>query len=269
MIIAEFSHNHQGKTRLLKEMVKQSADCGVTIAKIQTHFAADCNWSYEKDRVADYELDWDQHRVFVELCREHGLIPMTSVYSFKYAERLFELGFRHIKIGSAQSHDQELIQKYSAVFKTCISTGGRLIREVPKVMPQWGVLHCVSKYPHSPYESNLSRIVEIKKKWPNALTGFSSHVNPLHPDWDKPLKASLMIAEMIEVHFSLLEPSETKDGPVSVCVDQLKELGRFNRLTPQEKLLECPKVGMWAYPQGQDEKDLIKKYESRWNLSES
>lgn len=269
MIISEFCQNHNGNMGLLHEMVVKSAEAGAQFAKIQSFFAEDLNleWHHDFERLKRTELNWEQQAQFVKWCREYNLIPMTSVYSFKYADKLHESGFEWIKIGSAQSNREMLIRNYKMLgFKVIQSTGGRELKKCTRVGPIEGVLHCVSKYPHDPLESNLSRMLEIKKYWHNTPYGFSDHSNPADVRWDAPSKIAMSLgASFIERHFTLLSRHETKDGPVSVNFEQLKELCRWDKLAFSEKLSERPEIGLIVCPQMGSEIELIRKYEGRWN----
>jgi N,N'-diacetyllegionaminate synthase len=271
MIIAELSHNHKGDPLILKEMVEKAAAAGGTFCKIQSFFAEDLDtsnprWAMDYDRVKCSELNWDLQATFVEWCKEKGMIPMTTIYDAKYLPMLSKAGFGWIKIGSPQVMDQNLVKTCIATgFKVIISTGGHDLRDIPKFGPISGVLHCQSEYPTHPHKANLARMLEIKHLWPRTAIGYSSHIDPSHEDWHIPLKlASYLGASYIEVHFSILPRSETKDGPVSLTNWQLKQIADFDKLDHTEKLREYPWFGFFKAMQSGAEFELIKEYKTRW-----
>ncbi len=270
MIIAELCQNHNGQLDLLQMMVVKAAQCGAKFAKIQTFFSDDLSpeWAHDYDRLKKLELDWEAHAQFVKWCKDEGVIPMTSVYTEKYLPQLHQAGFQYIKFGSAQSDNATLIQHYMATgFKCIISTGGHDLKKMPRFGPLAGVLHCNSKYPTSPKEANLSRMLELKYLWPNTPYGYSSHVDPDAVDWDSPLfLASYLGATFIEVHFTLLDKWQTKDGPVSIRPSQFLDLCRFDNLSQEEKLKEEPWMGVYKFDQAKEERDLISKYKTRWRV---
>jgi sialic acid synthase SpsE len=267
-VISELCGNHLGDVKLLKDMVQASADSGAAFAKIQSFFADDLSpdWRHDYDRLKKLELNWDQHARFVEWCKEAKIIPMTSAYTYSYAPKLWEAGFRHIKIGSAQAWDADLIQTYVEMgFQVLISTGGRSLAAIPKIWPVMGWLHCVSAYPADYLKANLIRMLDIRKVFPSCPYGLSDHTDPTCMNWDVPSKVSMIMGgKYLEKHFTILKREETKDGPVSIDVSQLQELCRFAQLSLDKKLEEMPPAGVFVYPQLDDEIVRIAKYEGRW-----
>ena len=273
-VIAELCQNHNGDLSLLKDMVFHAKDAGAEFAKIQTFFADDLteNWKWDYERLKQLELNWDGHEKFMGWCKEADIKPMTSVYSFKYAESLNQLGFQYINIGSAQCMDEDLISRYSlAGFKMFLSTGGgwNLAKIHRLIGPTQCVMHCVSQYPSHPYEANLLRMLEIPKYWGHTPYGFSDHTDPDSFDWDVPAKTAIALgAQYIEKHFTLLRKNETKDGKVSINKEQLKSICDF-WANPWEKEPYFMKwFGLFKKEASAQEKELIEKYQGRWKQDE-
>ena len=267
-VISEICQNHLGDMNCLRQMVYVSAECGAQAAKIQSFFSDDLgiNWDGDKDRMRALELSWNDQAQFVKWCEEANLIAITSVYTTRYIQDVWNAGFRYIKIGSAQARDELLIKTYmTAGFKVIVSTGGHILSKIPRFAPLSGVLHCVSKYPSIPEEADLLRMLEIKKWFFNTPYGFSDHTDPMHAQWDMPLKMAIyMGATWIEKHFTIRPRNETRDGPVSITSVQLTEVCRWDKLSQEQRLLENPSLGILASPKDIHEKDLISRYEGRW-----
>jgi len=271
MIIAELCQNHEGDLDVLKSMVFQSANAGAWACKIQSFFADDLTYEFKHDydRMKRLELSWEAHGQFVDWCKEAGVVPMTSVYTTDHVGKLSDLGFKWVKIGSSNSHNKGLAAHYKlSGFKVIISTGGRDLRKIPKFYPLEGVLHCVSKYPHSPYEANLLRMLEIKHSWPKSACGFSDHTDPTHREWFLPsYMASYLGASYIEKHITLLGYNDTKDGPVSINMMKLKQICEFDGLTQDKKAEQLERKGSFLVLKKatiEGEKELIAKYQNRW-----
>jgi len=264
--IAELCQNHNGDIETLKEMVACAADAGAKYCKIQTFFAKDCNWPEDVDRLKGLELNWAAHETFVNACHKNDVTPMTSVYSFDYAEQLGRLGFRHVKIGSAQFKREDLIKRYIAAgFKVHISTGGNDLSKVKPFGPLASVMHCVSRYPTPVNAANISRMLELKRIWPKTAIGFSDHTSGTDAKWDVPTKLAIYLgADVIEKHFTILRRNQTKDGPVSITKKQLKELIDFSRLPKVEQLKQYSWFGLFKAPQLESEIKTIERYEDRW-----
>jgi len=194
------------------------------------------------------------------------MVPMTSVYTLRYAQELHECGFEWIKIGSAQCTDYDLVKSYIALgYNVVQSVGGHDVTKMERFSGLSGVLHCNSQYPTHPMETNMTRMIGIKYLWRNTPYGFSSHVDPSHPEWLRPLSfASYLGATFLEVHYSVLAPEETKDGKVSLGTEQLSVLCEFDALTTDQKCTRFPWLGMYKFIQPQTEFALIEKYKGRW-----
>lgn len=267
MVIAELCQNHNGDVTLLKEMTLSAIEAGARAVKIQTFFACDLteNFQFDRDRMKNLELDWQAHQEFFDICKNAKVIPITSVYSAKYMPYLHDIGFKYVKIGSAQARDKQLILKYiSTGFSVIVSTGGNNLSDIPAIGPLAGILHCVSLYPHHWSQSNLNRLYDIRKRWPNTSFGFSDHSDPISNDWAIASKLAMaMGSTWIERHYTMLPRDETKDGPVSITYDQLKILCQIDALSLHEKIKLLPPQ-LFFYPQTDNELNNIKNYEGRW-----
>jgi len=270
MFIAELCQNHRGDLKLLREMVERAAAAGATYAKIQTFFAEDLSSNFMKDklRLEVNELDWEAHKKFVIWCRELKIEPMTSVYTAKYLLMLKKLGFKFIKIGSAQAKDAALAQSYiKAGFNVIVSTGGHSLYEIPR-LNYFSVMHCVSLYPTPHNKLGLGRIPQIERTFNPTGTvvraGFSDHSDPTVKDWFMPsLLARSLGAGLIEKHFTILPRNETKDGPVSIDYEQMVKLISWLYMNPEDLVEKFPGMGEIAYVR--NDIDIIKKYKGRWN----
>lgn len=268
MIIAEACGNWAGNKDVLWDMVKIASECGADFFKVQTFYAKDLSpeWSHTKDRIKSLELTDEDHAYLVKLCRENEIEPMTSVYSPEYLPMLGEVGMKYIKLGSPQATDNNLLRLTKAFgFKVIVSTGGTPLNKLPISYPVDGVLHCVSKYPHTLRESNLSRMVELRGRYPNTNVGFSDHSDPTHPhNWNTASVIAMQLgAKYIERHFTILDREDTKDGPASITPDQLKFLCEVDQSEYKNSqfLYSCGIVSK----QTKEELDLINNYRGRWN----
>lgn len=266
-IIAELCQNHGGDPDLLIKMVTEFSRAGAWACKIQSFFGKDLNPMWpddEKRRLESLELDWGIHKAFVSECKSNNVVPITSVYTYKYADKIQEAGFEWVKIGSGQAKETGLIQAYKALgFKVLVSTGGNLISDIPVVYPVEGVFHCVSKYPHKSTECNLSRMIKLGIKW-KAPMGFSDHSDPESPAWANGFKlAHFLGAEFYERHCTTLSRSATKDGKVSIKPEQMAFLSDWLK-SDIRKGMDSDLFGIFVKDHDQKELDLIANYATRW-----
>jgi len=87
--------------------------------------------------------------------------------------------------------------------------------------------------------------------------GWSDHTLVAR-DGLKVAKAALMLgADYIERHFTVLAADKTKDGPVSINPDQLKELSSFAKLSQadQKEIMER-EIPEWKIMLGQADREM-------------
>jgi sialic acid synthase SpsE len=258
--IAEMCQNHLGSFEILERMVKEAKASGASHAKIQGIYVSELNFrsefedpksklhrpfDREFDRLEPLELSTKQEQEFVLLCKDIGIIPMITVFTHTGAERAEKNGFKSIKIASYDCASLPLIENcLRFASELVISTGATSWQGVGRTALKIGqlktyhqsiaLLHARTLYPCNLSEARLARISLLKKF--GFAVGFSDHSSPM---MDSLLTSKFAIAhgiEYLERHFTILEPGETKDGPVSVNPVQLQELVRFAESSSSNKL---------------------------------
>jgi len=260
IFIAELCQNHNGDFELLKEMTYAAKESGSDYAKIQTIFANMVSFRerFEKgkivngieevikrpykaeiERLKKLEISYDKQAEFVELCKKIGIKPLTTAFTRDSIDFIRKAGFDEIKIASYDCASHPLIDDVKNSFnKIFVSTGASFNEEIEgaaKILngSDFSLLHCVTQYPTPLNQYNLSRM--------NYLRGFCNSVgwsdhSLTSQDGIKGTLASIFYgADVIERHFTILPPSETKDGPVSISPKNVMELKKFSQLT-QEKM---------------------------------
>lgn len=260
-IIAEFCQNHNGNYRVLSEMIERAAEAGATHGKIQTIYAADLTfrerfeegltrdgetlvirrpYQAEYDRLKRLELAHDEEARFVDDCRRVGLEPLTTCFTRGQVNRLASLGWREVKVASYDCGSlpllRELAQKFEhlivstgATFEDEISSAANLLRVAGA---RFTFLHCVTIYP-TPMDQMHLRRMEHLKKFSNSV-GLSNHAHRSH-GVTADLAAIWMGASCVERHFSILAPEETRDGPVSIGPEHVREIVAFCALSRDEQ----------------------------------
>lgn len=256
-VIAEFCQNHNGDRSVLKEMVHAAAESGATFAKIQSMKAADLThrprfdegatdetgrvtvikrpYDAEFWRLKPLDLDDDDHYRFTEWCREAGIKPLTTVFSRSRVPFVASLGLEAVKVASFDCSSFPLLRdlRQHRVPRVIVSTGVTLDSEIEEAMRvldgvETAVLHCVSIYPTPLGEANLRKMDYLRRLCP--VVGISDHSNPEKDGFKLTAAALLRGAQMVERHFTILPKDQTRDGPVSVNPQQLRELVRVSRL---------------------------------------
>ena len=254
-IIAEFCQNHNGDFGLLKEMVHAAKESGATHGKIQTIFSDDLTfrerfedgeiidnkivtvkrpYKAEYERLKKLDLSFENQLEFINICEKINLVPLTTVFTWDSIEKVYNIGFKNIKVASYDCSSFPFLKKLKKYFdKIIISTGATYDHEIDRAYNilndhDFNFLHCVTIYPTPLNKMNLERINYLKKY--SKPVGFSEH-SLVKRDGIKASKVALWLgAEIIERHFTILGEEDSKDGPVSINQKMLKELSEFSKL---------------------------------------
>ena len=264
-IIAELCQNHNGDVNILKDMIWRAADSGASHVKIQTIFSEDLTlrerfeegvtsngviksikrpYLPEFERLSKLDLGFDTHALFIDECSSAGVIPLTTVFNRSRLESIIELGFKEIKIASYDCASFPLINDLKNKFNHIyVSTGATHDSEIETTanilsVQNFSFLHCVTIYPTPVDKLNLNRI-DYLRQFTNSV-GFSDHTRPSQHGIDPDIVALWKGADVIERHFTILDSSQTKDGPVSINPEQLKNIVDYSKYNHDElsKLVE-------------------------------
>ncbi len=257
VIIAEFCQNHKGDLSLLKEMVWAAAEAGATYAKIQSMLADDLTlrerfetgmWEGERqvaikrpylpeyERLKPMDLSDEAHGVFAEECQRAGIKPLTTIFSRSRIPFIASLGWEAVKVASYDCASlpmlRELKERFGRLF---VSTGATYDAEIEQAAHllaghSFSLLHAVTIYPTPLNELHLRRLAYLRQFTPSV--GLSDHTLVSRDGIKASVAALSLGAEVIERHFTLLGPQDTRDGPVSIRPEELKALVAFSKMDP-------------------------------------
>ncbi len=263
-IIAEFCQNHNGNFDNVIKMVESAAKSGATHAKIQTIFTNTLTfrpqfeegliqkeeiksikrpYKEEFERLKKLELNFEDMKKFVLICNKFNIEPLTTCFARCDAKMIKEAGFKSVKVASYDCSSFTLLRELKELFSEIIvSTGATYDNEIEKASQilkgsNFSLLHCVTIYPTPLNEMNLERMKYLENFTHNI--GLSDH-SLVSKDGIIASKLAIYLgAKLIERHFTILPENETRDGPVSINEDQLKDLVNFSKLSnaEQEKVI--------------------------------
>ena len=202
--------------------------------------------------------------LFLSLCKKYNILPCTTIFSLSKIKMIFDLKFEIVKVASFDCASHRLISEIVKFnFKHIIvSTGATYNREIEKTTSilkknkkNFSLLHCISIYPTPLKEAHLNRINYLKRF--SKSVGLSDHSNP---DINKNILSAMAMTykiDFIERHFTILEKNKSKDGPVSVNPNQLKELSALTKFS-ETQLFDYIKKNNTDYKtlQGMENRDL-------------
>jgi N,N'-diacetyllegionaminate synthase len=264
-LIAEFCQNHNGDFDILKRMVDAAAEGGATHAKIQTIFADDLSFrpefeegrinedgsvavikrpfQIEYDRLKGLELTYDQQRVFVELCRNAGMEPLTTAFNLTSIPGIRDLGWTSVKVASYDCGAIPLIEELADNFEELIiSTGASYDNEIEATAKllnardtKYTLLHCVTIYPTPLEAMHLNRLAYLRELCPSV--GLSNHSMTARDGVKADLVAIHLGADVVERHFTVLPEDQTRDGKVSITKMHLRQMAEFASMRYDEQAL--------------------------------
>lgn len=258
-IIAEFCQNHLGDRSILKEMVWAAQEAGADWAKIQSMKSDELTfrerfeegiiengkvkaikrpYKPEYERLKKLDLNEEDHIFFIEECKKAGIKPLTTVFTRAEIPFLASLPWKEIKVPSYDCASFKMIEELKEKFEhLIISTGATYDWEIEKTAEilkghNFSFLHCVTIYPTPLDKLNLARMNYLRKFTKNV--GFSDHTLTERDGLKGSIVAISLGADIVERHFTILPKEKTKDGPVSINPEQLKELVRFAKMDLNE-----------------------------------
>jgi sialic acid synthase SpsE len=196
-------------------------------------------YEVERDRLAKLDLSDADEQWFADECKRAGIKSMITAFTRFSTQRFVSAGFDSVKVASYDCKSVALLQEVAANFKTVyVSTGATLDEEISTASKiftrgQASFLHCVTIYPTPLDQLHLNRMAWLKQ-FSNQV-GFSDHTTPASTDLRASKLAITLGADVLERHFTILEPHETRDGAVSVTPQQMHELKEFSLLSVDER----------------------------------
>lgn len=289
-IIVEVCQNHLGQREILSRMIKEAAVAGADYVKGQIIFSDDLTfrerfeegftedngvvktikrpYQAEYDRLKKLDLTEDDYKWFIDEAVKNNIIPLMTIFSRKRIEFAAKLSWpeKSVKVASYDCASYPMIRELCDVFDHLIISVGATtdaeIIETAKIVKDKGkrvtFLHCVTSYPNTLDMCNFARL-----KWLRGYgeqVGWSDHTKVENDGIKASMIASMLGADYIERHYTSLDRSETKDGPISLNSEELKKLVDFCKLpqAEQRQAVEA-QIPEWQITIGQEKRKLTQE----------
>lgn len=223
LVVAELSGNHGGSLWDALTLVEAAAKAGADAIKLQTFepellavqgYVLDSGpWKGRELRDLYREVhtlrEW--HRPLFERAHEWGLQAFSSPFDPTAVDFLETLACPIYKIASFEVSDVPLLERVAATGKPVIlSTGVASDAEIERALRiltpnEVTLLHCVSEYPAATEDMDLTRMVDLERRF-SCQVGLSDH--SLTPT--AAVCAVALGATVIEKHLTL---SRSRGGP--------------------------------------------------------
>lgn len=221
-IIAEAGVNHEGRMDLAKRLINEAKEGGAQAIKFQTYKAdkiaskdSPAYWDLTKESTSSqhelfkkYDKFWKkEYEELKRYCEECDIEFMSTPFDTESASFLNDLVNVH-KISSSDLNNLPFIELISSFGKPIIlSTGASFIWEIQQAVEliekhgtKYCLMHCILNYPTDNKNANLGMLIDLARKFSNAIIGYSDHTLPNKMEVLK--TAVLLGACIIEKHFT-------------------------------------------------------------------
>ncbi|AGF78966.1 sialic acid synthase [Desulfocapsa sulfexigens DSM 10523] len=239
-IIAEVAQNHDGSLGTAHAYIDAVAKTGADAIKFQTHIASEESTLDEPFRVKfsfqdatryaywkRMEFTSEQWQGLAGHAKDAGLVFLSSPFSEKAVRILSSIGMPAWKVGSGEVFNKDIIRAMARnKAPILLSTGMSTFEEISSAVNivtdldlEFALFQCTSMYPVPLTKVGLNVIEELRDRY-SCPIGYSDHTGSIYSG----LAALAQSVDLLEVHVTLDKRSFGPDVPVSLTMEQLKQL---------------------------------------------
>ncbi len=254
LIIGEVAQAHEGSLGMAHAFIDAVAQAGADAVKFQTHIAEAESSAEEPFRVRfstqdesrfDYwkrmEFSARQWKELAGHAREKGLLFLSSPFSREAVEVLLKAEVPAWKIASGELPNRALMDRLGETgLPLLLSTGmsswtelDRVIEELRTLPQGFAIFQCTSAYPCPARQVGLNVLREMADRY-HCPVGLSDHSGTIYPG----LAAAALGASLLEVHVTFSRETFGPDVPVSLTIEEFRQLIRGVRFI--EEVLANP-----------------------------
>lgn len=247
-IIAEVGINHNGDVEIAKKLIDVAVETGCNAVKFQKrtidivyseevlNSARESPWgTTQREQKEGLEFNKEEYDEIDSYCKEKNIEWLASAWDIESQLFLRQYNHKYNKVASAMLTNIPLVGKIAEEQKmTFISTGMSNFDDIDKVVEifknkkcPYTLLHCVSTYPSTDEEINLSLMNVLKDKY-QCDVGYSGHEADILPS----ILAVALGATVIERHITLDKTMYGSDQAASINKTELNEMNIAIRRIP-------------------------------------
>lgn len=137
-------------------------------------------------RFLDTKLSIKQFKELFIYVKKNKLLTACTPFDENSIDVIENFKFDLLKIASVSSNDFTLLKRaIKNKIPKIISTGGLEVSEIDKAVrimrkykQKFSLMHCISIYPSSDFDLQISFIKTLKKRYPGTSIGWSTHEDP-------------------------------------------------------------------------------------------
>ena len=218
-IIAEIGINHNGDMNIVKKLIDMAKDTGCDAVKFQKRTIGivydqkllesyrESPWgTTQREQKEGLEFGKEEFDEIDRYCKEKDIFWFASAWDVESQKFLRQYDCQYNKVASAMVTHIPLLEAIAEEGRhTFISTGMSRYEEIDRAVEifkekdcPYTLLHCVSTYPCTDEDCNVSLIPVLKEKY-DCPIGYSGHEVGILPS----VIAVAMGAEVLERHITL------------------------------------------------------------------
>ena len=266
-LIAEIGVNHECSLKSAKKLILQAKKAGASAAKFQTYKASNlakinskAYWNLKKEKTKSQfklfskydKFNESEYKTLAKYCKKIKIDFLSTPFDLGAVDMLRPL-VPLFKISSSDITNIPLLEKITKTKKpVLISTGASSINEIKNAVTiirkgtnKIVIMHCILSYPTTDENASLKMILDLKKKFPEFVIGYSDHTAP-----DKNMlnttAAYMLGAKVIEKHFTHNKKLKGNDHyhsmnakDLKLLVSNLKRINTINGSSEKKKVLKC------------------------------
>ncbi|MFQ5788042.1 MAG: N-acetylneuraminate synthase family protein, partial [Thermodesulfobacteriota bacterium] len=228
-IVAEIGINHGGNVKLAKQLIDSAVKTGADAVKFQTYIT--------EKRVAEdspiyailkkSELPFEVFKELKYYTSQHNIQFFSTPFDIESVDYLESINIDYYKVSSFDVTNHLLLSRIAETGKPIIMSVGMAnfneVEDAYNVLSRKtrniALLHCISAYPMSEEDANMSAIYTLREKF-DCVIGYSDHTN----DIQVPLYSVAAGAQIIEKHYRIDADMNCIDEPVSITELQMKKM---------------------------------------------
>ncbi|MEX2137584.1 MAG: N-acetylneuraminate synthase family protein [Chloroflexota bacterium] len=234
---------------IARRLIHEAAEGGADAIKFQTYRAdtlasrdSPAYWDTSEEPTHSqfelfrrYDTFWKSEFEALKVeCDSAGIEFMSTPFDTESADFLNDL-MDVYKISSSDLTNLPFISLICRFGKpVLLSTGASYlweIEEAVQVIRDGGnpfcLMHCILNYPTADFDANLAMIHDLRRRFPEALPGYSDHTRP-NEEMDVLTVAALSGARVLEKHFTHDKTLPGNDHYHAMDMRDLKEFRRRN-----------------------------------------
>ena len=199
LLILDLANNHNGSLahgkRIIDEITDAAQNLDFRIA-IKFQYRDLPNFIHPEyrerrdlkyvDRFLSTQLTWDDFFELRNHIKESGHLAACTPFDEFSVKKVIEHDFDILKIASASFTDWSLLEAVLEWKGPIIgSTAGVSLTDIDRVVSflknrdmSFAIMHCVAAYPTTDDQLLISRISELKSRYPDIAVGYSTHESP-------------------------------------------------------------------------------------------